>query len=243
MLGRCHDLGWGVAADPVRAAEHYRIAAEAGLDWGQYNLANLLARGAGMPRDLAAALAWYRRAAAQGHAKSINLVGRFLEEGWVQPPDAKAALHWYRRAAEGGDFRGQFNYGTVLARQGLTSAAAGWFQRAAASGSRDFLQSMARALAGQAAFRDAALLALRRCCDAGDPADFVAYARALLLNGDAAEARGWLRRARAAAHPEAAALLAALDGGRGQGLAATIRRWWIEREFFVRRIANDSQSR
>src|SRR4051794_5072121 len=47
MLGRCHELGWGVAADPARAAGHYRSAAEAGLDWGQYNLANLLLRGAG----------------------------------------------------------------------------------------------------------------------------------------------------------------------------------------------------
>lgn len=209
MLGRCHELGWGLPADPAEAALHYRRAAEAGLDWGQYNLANLLLRGAGLAEDRPAAFAWYGQAAAQGHAKSMNLLGRFLEEGWIGPPDAAAALGWYRRAAEGGDFRGQFNLGTVLARRGQAAAAAEWFTRAAATGSRDFLRSMARALAAQPAFRDAALLAARRCCEAGDPADFVACAR-LLQDGDASEqreARDWLRRALAAGHPGAAALL------------------------------------
>lgn len=224
MLGRCHELGWGTPADPARAAEHYRQAAEAGLDWGQYNLANLLLRGAGLAEDRAAAFAWYRRAAAQGHAKSMNLLGRFLEEGWIGPADPAAALLWYRRAAEGGDFRGQFNYGTLLARQGEAAAAAAWFSRAAATGSRDFLRSMARALAGQPGFRAPCLLALRRCAAAGDPADAVVLARTL-LEGDAAErqeARDWLRRARAAGHPDAATLLRGRQRRIGRRLGAML---------------------
>jgi TPR repeat protein len=42
MLGRCYERGWGCVADFPRAADCYRQAAEAGLDWGQYNLANML---------------------------------------------------------------------------------------------------------------------------------------------------------------------------------------------------------
>lgn len=39
MLGRCHEHGWGCEADAAKAARHYRIAAEAGLDWAMYNFA------------------------------------------------------------------------------------------------------------------------------------------------------------------------------------------------------------
>lgn len=42
MVGRCLEMGWGVEPDLAEAARHYRQAAEAGLDWGQLNLANLL---------------------------------------------------------------------------------------------------------------------------------------------------------------------------------------------------------
>jgi uncharacterized protein len=212
MVGRCHELGWGVPTDPVAAAGHYRRAAERGLDWAQYNLANLLARGAGVPRDPREAFAWYLRAARAGHAKSMNLVGRFLEEGWAGRADPAAAREWYRLAAEGGDFRGQFNHGTVLARQGCSDAAAEWFRRAAATGTPGFLRSMAEALGGHPhpGVRAAALAALARCRENGAKAD------ALFANGgglaeDAgaarAETRRWLWRARAAGHPDAGAPL------------------------------------
>src|SRR6185369_16357394 len=101
-----------------------------GLDWGQYNLANLLLRGEGMRRDPTQAFDWYLRAAHQGHAKSMNLVGRFLEEGWEVPADPQAALEWYRRSAAGGDFRGQYNLATLLLRQNRIPEAVQWLRKA-----------------------------------------------------------------------------------------------------------------
>ncbi len=68
MLGRCHELGQGTAPDPVLAAVWYRRAADTGLDWGLYNLANLLATGRGVTQDRAQALTLYTRAAHLGHA-------------------------------------------------------------------------------------------------------------------------------------------------------------------------------
>ncbi|HWL83746.1 MAG TPA: tetratricopeptide repeat protein [Roseomonas sp.] len=147
MAGRCHELGWGVPADLTRAAALYRAAAEKGLDWAQYNLALLLARGSGVPQDRAEALHWFRRAAAQGHAKSLTVLGRFLEEGWEGPPDPQAAFALYARAAEAGDFRAQFNMGTLALAEGDAEAALRWFRRAAEGGSPGFLGSMAARLA------------------------------------------------------------------------------------------------
>ena len=77
------------------------MAAEAGLDWSQYNYANLLATGRGVAEDQPQALTFYRLAAEQGHAKSMNLVGRYLEDGRFCQRDLEAAVDWYRRSAEG----------------------------------------------------------------------------------------------------------------------------------------------
>jgi len=147
MVGRCHEMGWGTPADATAALGWYRRAADAGLDWGQYNLAGLLWRGAGTPADRPQALEWYRRAAAQGHAKSLNILGRFLEEGWEAAPDPRAAAALYARAAEGGDFRGQYNLATLLLAEGRVAEAAGWFRRAAESGTPGFRASMRERLA------------------------------------------------------------------------------------------------
>ncbi|MNJ55968.1 Sel1 repeat protein [compost metagenome] len=155
MLGRCLEHGWGGDVDPAQAARHYRQAAQAGLDWGLYNYANLLATGRGVARDNLAALACYRQAAEQGHAKSMNLLGRYLEEGQHCPPDVAGAQRWYQRSAEAGDFRGQFSHAGVLAAQGRTQDALAWLQRALAAGNVNFLRVAGPALeqAGQPEIR------------------------------------------------------------------------------------------
>lgn len=227
MLGRCHELGWGVPVDRARAAELYRKAAERGLDWGQYNYANLLARGDGVAQDLDAALAWYRRAAEQGHVKSMNLVGRFIEEGWGgAAADPAAAEDWYRRAAEGGDFRGQFNHGSVLARRGEVAEAIPWFRKALATGTLGFLRSMAAHLERQPQEELRALAAevRARCAESGEAMDLFAHGK-ILLDSDPAAARDQLGRAAALGHAEAGALLAELGlGGRWTLLRARMQR-------------------
>jgi TPR repeat protein len=139
MLGRCHELGWGTPVDLLRAMEIYAAGAQRGYDWAQYNLASLLARGG----RRAEAFRWFRAAAEQGHAKSMTVLGRYLEEGWETPRDPAGAHALYARAAALGDFRAQFNMGTLAASP---EEAIGWFTRAAAAGSPGFLGQMAEAL-------------------------------------------------------------------------------------------------
>jgi TPR repeat protein len=202
MLGRCLERGWGGEPDMTQAAAWYRRAAEATLDWGQYNLANMLLRGRGVTRDLPQALAWFRRAADQGHAKSMNLTGRILEEGWVGPIDELAAAAWYRWAADGGDFRAQYNLGTLLARAGRLDEAVRCFTQAGAGGSQDFRGYAALELLQrlEATLRRVGLAIAERCCDGGEGEDYLRYGRALAEGPEARPklARAWLRRAFAA---------------------------------------------
>jgi len=141
MAGRCHEHGWGCTADTKRAADYYRRAADLGLDWGMYNLANLLATGRGVVKDHTTAYRLYRQAAELGHAKSMNLTGRCLEDGCGVARDVTAAHAWYARSAEAGDFRGQFSHAAVLLAQGQWEQARGWLERALRLGHLRFIET------------------------------------------------------------------------------------------------------
>lgn len=138
MVGRCYDLGWGVAIDKARAAECYHVAAARGLAEAMYNYATLLALGEGVAENKAAALMWLRRAAATGFAKAENFVGSFHEDGWATPRDLLAAAQCYKRAADGGDFRGCFNHARMLVAKGRVAEALPWLERAGALGTTRF---------------------------------------------------------------------------------------------------------
>ena len=146
MVGRCLENGWGAPVDLAGAARCYRQAAETGHDWAQYNLGHLHLNGLGVARDAALALAWYRRAANQGHSRAMNLVARCLEQGWGADADPDTARDWYRRSAEGGYFRGQFNYGLILADEGRTGDSAVWLAAALAAATAPSRETMIRAL-------------------------------------------------------------------------------------------------
>ena len=163
MVGRCYDLGWGVAVDKARAAECFRIAALRGLDWGMYNYATALALGACLAEDKVAALGWFEKAAALGNAKAINFVGSFHEDGWVVPRDLAKAATFYARAAAGGDFRGAFNHARMLGRAGKIEEALSWLRRAGESATAAFLDKAAHWLAASEvpAFRVRGVQALR----------------------------------------------------------------------------------
>jgi TPR repeat protein len=143
------------------------------LDWGLYNLANLLATGRGVTRDERAAFELYRRAARQGHAKSMNLLGRCYEEGLGTPADPVAAYHWYRRSAEAGDFRGQFSLAGVLLAQGRFDEAVTWLERALEHGNLNFLRSARQSLRQVPDARLAGLVLAyhRRAAELGDSSD------------------------------------------------------------------------
>lgn len=191
MVGRCHELGWGVPADAARAAAHYREAARAGHGWAQFNLATLLLDGregaAGLGEaPYREALHWYVRAARRRHgdaaAKAATMVGRFLEQGWERAARPPAALRWYRRGASGGDYRGQFDYARLLLeRTGRLDHAAPWFARSIETGVPAFCRQVGAALrqAPQAALHPLARRALERAAESGSAADLRALGGAL----------------------------------------------------------------
>ncbi len=129
MAGRCFENGWGTAADNFVAANWYRQAANTGLDAGMYNYANLLAAGKGVAQNHAAALRWYRKAADLGHAKSMTKIGHYYEDGLVVEKDVDAALFAFGEGARGGDFRGQFNFASMLAACGQMDEALMWLRK------------------------------------------------------------------------------------------------------------------
>lgn len=141
MVGRCLENGWGCAIDLTDAAQHYRQAAELGLDWGLYNYGQLLSRGRGVEQDLATAYQLFHQAATKGHAKSMNLLGRFHHEGVVVPQDVQLAKQWYRRSAEAGDFRGQYNHAAELAQAGDEQQACVWLEQAMTTATPGFLRA------------------------------------------------------------------------------------------------------
>lgn len=136
----------GARKDYAKAAYHYRIAAEAGLDWGSYNLGHMLLSGSGVACDRDAAFTCYLKAAEKGHVRAMNLVGRCYEEGWGVTPDPSRARDWYRRSAFGGYFRGAYNYAGVIAAEGCIHSACYWFQCALATAPQPTRDVMLRAL-------------------------------------------------------------------------------------------------
>ncbi|WP_138515010.1 tetratricopeptide repeat protein [Rhodoferax bucti] len=129
MAGRCFENGWGTPPDAFAAVNWYRQAAHKGLEAGMYNYANMLATGRGVRKDPTAALEWYRRAARLGHAKSMTKIGHFYEDGRVVRRDVEAAFTWFEKGAHGGDFRGQFNYASMLAARGQLQQALEWLKK------------------------------------------------------------------------------------------------------------------
>ncbi len=138
MVGRCLDLGWGVAIDKALAAQWFRAAAERGHGWAMYNYATALALGTGVPQDREEALGWLRRADALGIAKAANFIGSFHEDGWAVERDMAEAARHYARAAAGGDFRGCFNHARMLIDAGKADAAGHWIGRAMTLGHERF---------------------------------------------------------------------------------------------------------
>ena len=149
MVGRCLENGWGCAPDLAEAAAWYDRAARAGQAWAQYNLGHLYLNGQGVTRDAARAFGLYRRAAEQGHGRAMNLVARCYEQGWGVGVDPAAARDWYEASAEGGYFRGQYNFGLILAEEGRLDEATTWLERALAGAPEPSRSVMAEALAAR----------------------------------------------------------------------------------------------
>lgn len=144
-LGRALEEGEGAAvADPVRAADLYRRAAERGLPLAALRYGLALADGLGVKEDAAAAQKWLLAAQKDGLAEAALALGDMTARR-LSPRDEAAnqktletAAAWYRRAADGGVPSAQFKLANAYAAgsgvgRDLAQAAA-WYGRAARQG-------------------------------------------------------------------------------------------------------------
>lgn len=129
-LGRMLQTGDGVSPNAGAAFACFLCAAKSGNAEGHAMLGHCLENGRGMDKDLRAAARHYRCAAALGHAGAMNFLGRCHEAGIGVTANQLLARAWYRRSAKGGDFRGAYNYATMIAAEGCIAGALHWFGRA-----------------------------------------------------------------------------------------------------------------
>lgn len=109
--------------------------AEKGDPASQTLVAEIYARGLGIPADQEKAAHWYAKAAEQGvNEAQFRYAALLLQGKYVQKDPAKAEK-LMQKAAEGGNTMAQFNYGQILLMK--TSGKAGldaafpWFEKAA----------------------------------------------------------------------------------------------------------------
>jgi hypothetical protein len=103
-----------IRKDYKEALRFYRLSAEQGDAWAQYQLGEIYDKGQGVPQDYKEAVKWFRLAAEQGHVYAQRQLGDmyyFNERGVLQ--DYKEAVKWYRLSAEQGNGYAQRQLGNM----------------------------------------------------------------------------------------------------------------------------------
>jgi TPR repeat protein len=114
QLGVIYAKGYDAAPpDPVEAAKWYRLAAQAGSPWGQFNLAAALNRGSGVVKDPVEAVKWFKASAEQGNVNAQFSLGLAYTRGQGVDPDLREAIRWYTKAVDQND-NGAMNNLAVL---------------------------------------------------------------------------------------------------------------------------------
>ena len=97
-----YDQGQGVPQDYAEAVKWYRLAAEQGYAFAQFNLGVKYEKGQGVPQDYAEAVNWFRIAAEQGDADAQTYFGIMYEYGKGVLQDNVMAHMWYNIASANG---------------------------------------------------------------------------------------------------------------------------------------------
>ena len=95
-LGACYENGFGVEKDFKEAERLYRLAAEQGYSYGQWNLALCYMAGRGVQKDQKQAVRWHRLAAGQGHVRSRYTLISYYENGIGVMKDVNEARYLSR---------------------------------------------------------------------------------------------------------------------------------------------------
>jgi TPR repeat protein len=90
------------SSDKSQAAKLFAQAAAHGHAGAQYYLAMIHERGAGVPKDIAAALNWYRQSATNGYSEAGVVLGNYYTDGVAVKQDHAEAFVWYSVAAAQG---------------------------------------------------------------------------------------------------------------------------------------------
>lgn len=106
-------LGQGIEADFPRAAELYRLAAEAGDGPAQDMLSWMLLEGEAIAPDHAQARRWALAAAEQGVAAAMTRLGMIHHNALGVERDPAEAAAWWRKAAMADDADGQAMLGAA----------------------------------------------------------------------------------------------------------------------------------
>jgi len=111
-------------------------------------VAEIYARGLGVPRDNKQAAYWYGLAAEQGVPEAQLRYALYLLDGSVVPPDHEKGRQLMKAAAESGNALAQFNYAQMLASDlpgaGGPDAALPWYLKAAQAGIPDAEYAVSR---------------------------------------------------------------------------------------------------
>ena len=130
-----------LSAEDAQKLGQLREAAQRGQADPQYQLADRLNEGRGLPRDLKQAALWYERAAMQDLPLAQYKLGLVYEKGLGVEKDLVKAKNWYAKAAERGNIKAMHNLAVLLADGGDGApdyaSAKKWFQKAAENGVRD----------------------------------------------------------------------------------------------------------
>ena len=186
--------------------------AEEGDAAAQYNVATLLRKGEGVPRDAAAAASWYEQAAQQGHHHAQVNLGRLYLEGDGVKRDLGRAFHWFDEAAHA-DFPPAQYYLATLYESG-------------AGVLRDIEQAKALYEVAAEAGLGAAAYRLSRLYDQEEMAERN-YGQSEMGERNPRLARKWLVRGAVAGYPEAQLGLAELyRNGEGEGPNLVLAYFW-----------------
>lgn len=111
ILGNCYYSGKGVEQSYVEAVKYYRLSAELGYHWGEYNLATCYYDGEGVTKDFVEAVRLFKLAAEEDNASALSYLGLCHHFGEGVEKNLVEAVNYYRRAAELGDLKGEFYLG------------------------------------------------------------------------------------------------------------------------------------
>jgi TPR repeat protein len=132
FLGWFYDTGTGLPKDPVKAADYYRRAAEAGSAHGQWRYGVMLDQGeGGLKPDPVAAMQWFQKARAQGFTNAMVSIGVMYSNGRGVPVDHVKARQAYLEGARHRNIGAFYQLGVIaLKGEGVPIDkldAAAWF--------------------------------------------------------------------------------------------------------------------